>query len=306
VTGSAANQNPFRFSTKRTSNTTELVLYEYRAYSPALGRWPSRDPMEEIGGLNLYGMVENDPIGLVDPVGLYAEPRDNHIYGELHHTDISLNCILSFGDFNPPVTWTGTLFWRKVCCGKNGSKPQNVGQMRYIATLPEFKPVLNAKIEVTAVKTWVKNWIRKKVNKKLQHLVDLIDVDANVELAMNGKFSVHYDGCAEYIRVKGTARTRITGSVGGSVHLGTQDDYAAAGLKGSVTGAGVLYGKGVNTKVEIFLQKDASIDLILSGYGRLVVAKNPLIDESFNETFNVYKSPSDISIVSFDILDYVK
>jgi len=49
VTGSAANQNPFRFSTKRTDNTTDLVVYEYRAYSPCLGRWLSRDPIVERG-----------------------------------------------------------------------------------------------------------------------------------------------------------------------------------------------------------------------------------------------------------------
>ncbi len=47
ATGPAASLNPFRFSTKRTCNTTDLVLYEYRAYSPVLGRWLSRDPIEE-------------------------------------------------------------------------------------------------------------------------------------------------------------------------------------------------------------------------------------------------------------------
>jgi len=48
VTGPAAALNPFRFSTKRTCNTTELVLYEYRAYSPSSGRWLSRDPIGEV------------------------------------------------------------------------------------------------------------------------------------------------------------------------------------------------------------------------------------------------------------------
>jgi len=47
VSGPFANQNPFRFSTKSTCNTTDLVLYEYRAYSPALGRWLIRDPIME-------------------------------------------------------------------------------------------------------------------------------------------------------------------------------------------------------------------------------------------------------------------
>jgi RHS repeat-associated protein len=49
LTGAAAGSNPFRFSTKRTEDGTGLVLYEYRAYSPALGRWLSRDPLGEPG-----------------------------------------------------------------------------------------------------------------------------------------------------------------------------------------------------------------------------------------------------------------
>jgi RHS repeat-associated protein len=70
LTGSAAGSNPFQFSTKRTEDGTGLVLYEYRAYSPALGRWLSRDPIEERGGLHLYAFVRGDPIGRIDPLGL--------------------------------------------------------------------------------------------------------------------------------------------------------------------------------------------------------------------------------------------
>ena len=33
-------------------------------------RWPSRDPIEEKGGVNLYGFVENEPIGRWDVLGL--------------------------------------------------------------------------------------------------------------------------------------------------------------------------------------------------------------------------------------------
>jgi RHS repeat-associated protein len=59
LTGAAAGVNPFRFSTKRTEDGTGLVLYEYRAYSPALGRWLSRDPLEESGGANIYAALIN-------------------------------------------------------------------------------------------------------------------------------------------------------------------------------------------------------------------------------------------------------
>lgn len=41
------------------------------AYRTASGRgkWLSRDPIEETGGLNLYGFVENNPVSLIDPLG---------------------------------------------------------------------------------------------------------------------------------------------------------------------------------------------------------------------------------------------
>jgi RHS repeat-associated protein len=70
VTGPAATLNPFRFSTKRTCNTSDLVLYEYRAYSPCLGRWLSRDPIGEAGSGNLYGFVDNRPSNSSDLLGL--------------------------------------------------------------------------------------------------------------------------------------------------------------------------------------------------------------------------------------------
>jgi len=61
LTGPAGNLNPFRFSTKRTDSTTDLVVYEYRAYNPILGRWLSRDPIGERGGRQLHGFVRNAP-----------------------------------------------------------------------------------------------------------------------------------------------------------------------------------------------------------------------------------------------------
>jgi len=39
-------------------------------YNPSTGRWLSRDPIGERGGLNLYGMVQNNPIDRVDALGL--------------------------------------------------------------------------------------------------------------------------------------------------------------------------------------------------------------------------------------------
>jgi RHS repeat-associated protein len=46
-----------------------LTYYGNRYYNPATGRWPSRDPIEEEGGYNLYGFVVNDPANRWDLLG---------------------------------------------------------------------------------------------------------------------------------------------------------------------------------------------------------------------------------------------
>jgi len=48
---------------------SKLHFAVYRAYDADLGRWLNRDPIEEEGGINLYGYVANDPINYFDPDG---------------------------------------------------------------------------------------------------------------------------------------------------------------------------------------------------------------------------------------------
>jgi hypothetical protein len=44
--------------------------YGYRYYDPVTGRWPSRDPIGESGGMNLYGFVGNNGVDGWDYLGL--------------------------------------------------------------------------------------------------------------------------------------------------------------------------------------------------------------------------------------------
>jgi RHS repeat-associated protein len=54
-----------------------LVLAPFRAYDAGLGRWLSEDPVEEEGGINLYGYVGNEPVNEWDPLGLLPYDRLN-------------------------------------------------------------------------------------------------------------------------------------------------------------------------------------------------------------------------------------
>ena len=67
--GSMKDDFTHRFSTKPYDPETGLVAYELRYLKPDL-TFLSRDPIEERGGNNLYGFVDNDAVNKVDPLGL--------------------------------------------------------------------------------------------------------------------------------------------------------------------------------------------------------------------------------------------
>ena len=67
--GSMADIFRHRFSTKYYAHETGLYYYGYRFYSPSLMRWLNRDPIEETGGVNLYGFCGNNAICKYDKDG---------------------------------------------------------------------------------------------------------------------------------------------------------------------------------------------------------------------------------------------
>ncbi len=68
--GTLANANTYRFSSKELMVASGLYYYGYRFYDPNTQRWLNRDPIEEAGGINLYGFVGNKPVSWVDCFGL--------------------------------------------------------------------------------------------------------------------------------------------------------------------------------------------------------------------------------------------
>lgn len=72
----AKSQVEARFKTVRYSgkerDATGLYYYGYRYYAPWLMRWISPDPAGDVGSLNLYAMVGNNPVTFTDAAGLMS------------------------------------------------------------------------------------------------------------------------------------------------------------------------------------------------------------------------------------------
>jgi RHS repeat-associated protein len=64
-------KSPFLFSSEYLDSETNLVYYNYRYYSPELGRWTKRDPIGEKGGMNAYEFSGNNTSNFGDMNGLY-------------------------------------------------------------------------------------------------------------------------------------------------------------------------------------------------------------------------------------------
>jgi len=95
--GPYAASNPFRFSTKYTDIETGLVYYGLRYYSPSLGRFLNKDPIEEQGGLNLYAFCGNNGVNRWDYLGMWPLIAGPSIGVEFPRIPISPWASNSFG-----------------------------------------------------------------------------------------------------------------------------------------------------------------------------------------------------------------
>jgi RHS repeat-associated protein len=68
--GTLATNNVYRFSSKEIHANSGMYYYGYRFYDPSMQRWINRDPIEELGGINLYRFARNNPVNERDPIGL--------------------------------------------------------------------------------------------------------------------------------------------------------------------------------------------------------------------------------------------
>lgn len=97
--GPLAGANTMRFSSKSWQEASGLYDYGYRFYDPNLQRWLNRDPIQEAGGINLYGFVGNRPVNGVDPYGLSDFNRPPQ--------SVSFECQVNSASYGPPASEPG-------------------------------------------------------------------------------------------------------------------------------------------------------------------------------------------------------
>src|ERR1043166_3235329 len=81
VTGQAANDSFIRFSSQFQDTLRGSVKYLYRDAQDTFGRWLSRDPIAENGGLNVYSFAANSPISNYENLGLTCNAPPSGIPG---------------------------------------------------------------------------------------------------------------------------------------------------------------------------------------------------------------------------------
>ncbi len=75
--GTSASTNSWRFSSEYAEDDTATIYYNYRHYEPVMGRWLSRDPIEEDGGMNEYLFVLNNSSLWFDRLGMHPSSYYN-------------------------------------------------------------------------------------------------------------------------------------------------------------------------------------------------------------------------------------
>lgn len=137
IEGEAAHENKTRFSTKEYDEVSGLYYYGYRHYDPKTGRWPSRDPIEEEGGMSLYAFVGNNSVSSIDILGrstFGTGLMNGGPIGGLGGGGGGLPSIPPGACYLFDIRTTGPAIMPCICCDMSKSPPIYFGAKRCMVT----------------------------------------------------------------------------------------------------------------------------------------------------------------------------
>lgn len=114
LTSTAPTGNNYLFTGKEFEPTTGFYHFPMRYYGPSVGRWTQPDPAGMIDGPNLYGYVRNNPVNLVDILGLISEEQKQNCI------DKFVDCVQNGGRVRICSAC------RSQCMGQQGAWPEYV------------------------------------------------------------------------------------------------------------------------------------------------------------------------------------
>jgi len=112
-------------------DTKQVFYYGFRYYDAETGRWPSRDPIEERGGVNLYAIAANDTINYVDIDGR-SYTASTSFWESLvrYRLDVTYDCsgvsLLSWQDVAYGIVFVVGLEWFSSANITNVSEESNM------------------------------------------------------------------------------------------------------------------------------------------------------------------------------------
>lgn len=123
-----------RYSGKE-RDTTGLYWYGYRYYQPWIGRWLSADPAGVIDGLNLFKMVDNNPLVNIDESGLFSL----NVYSKLKRIITKRRTNRSYQEMAKGSLWGGKINSEKSLINESAANLQSLRKQNYPLTKEAFE-----------------------------------------------------------------------------------------------------------------------------------------------------------------------
>jgi RHS repeat-associated protein len=102
---------------------SRLYLAPYRAYDSTIGRWISRDPIFECGGIDLYAYVRSNPVSTTDPLSLEVTAYYSIRAGWLTAVDVEQRLSVSVQILTAPDVFSTDRRWSFTRRSQRDARP---------------------------------------------------------------------------------------------------------------------------------------------------------------------------------------